>query len=261
MAPIKLYIDAMSQPSRAVHMLLLEGSKSGKLSFEVVPTQISRGATRSPEFLKVNPNGHVPAIDDNGLVLYESHTIMRYIVNKYGSSSAASALADHWYPANPSERALIDMYLDWHHGYLRRGSSMLVFSTQFARALGQMDEEQIARVSKEGASLLRRSLKRMEESYLSDDESSHGFLMGQSLPSIADLSAANELYMTVQLVGYSLTPYPRVTRWLERVQRATTPNSWPIANATLDKIVRGRAAKKAAAAAVTAAAAPLPSQL
>jgi glutathione S-transferase len=257
MAPIKLYIDAMSQPSRAVHMLLLEGSKSGKLSFEVVPTQISRGATRSPEFLKINPNGHVPAIDDNGFVLYESHAIMRYIVNKYGP---AGALADHWYPASPTERALIDMYLDWHHGYLRRGSSLLTFSTQFARALGQMDEEQIARVSKEGASLLRRSLKRMEESYLSDDES-RGFLMGQSLPSIADLSAANELYMTVQLVGYSLTPYPRVARWLERVQRATTPNSWPVANATLDKIVRGRAAKKAAAAAAAAAAAPLPSKL
>ena len=31
--------------------------------------------TRSPEYLKVNPNGHVPAIDDDGLVLHESLAI------------------------------------------------------------------------------------------------------------------------------------------------------------------------------------------
>ena len=46
MAPIKLYIDFMSQPSRAVLMLLLESN----VPFEVKEVKIARGETRSKEF-------------------------------------------------------------------------------------------------------------------------------------------------------------------------------------------------------------------
>ncbi len=49
----------------------------------------------------INPNGQVPAIDDDGTVIYESHTIMRYITHKY-------KMDDHWYPADPVTRARID---------------------------------------------------------------------------------------------------------------------------------------------------------
>jgi len=49
----------------------------------------------------INPNGHVPAMDDNGVLLYESHTMMRYITQKY-------KMEDHWYPADPVQRALVD---------------------------------------------------------------------------------------------------------------------------------------------------------
>ncbi len=103
-----------------------------------------------------------------------------------------------------------------------------------------MNDEQIARARKEGAELLQRSLRRMEESYL---PKSNGFLMGQSSPSIADLSASTELHMTAQLVGVDLTPFPKVQAWLLRVEKAL-PNSWPEAHGTLNKIVARRKEKK-----------------
>src|ERR1044071_2092354 len=60
--------------------------------------------TRSPAFLKINPNGHVPSIDDEGLVLHESLAINLYLARKHGGPLA---------PANPAEDALMTMWALW----------------------------------------------------------------------------------------------------------------------------------------------------
>lgn len=44
--------------------------------------------TRSPEFLQVNPNGHIPSIDDDGVVLHESLAINLYLARKHGGPLA-----------------------------------------------------------------------------------------------------------------------------------------------------------------------------
>src|SRR5258708_19322932 len=44
--------------------------------------------TRSPSFLKVNPNGHIPTMEDDGLVLHESLAINLYLAKKHGGSQA-----------------------------------------------------------------------------------------------------------------------------------------------------------------------------
>jgi glutathione S-transferase len=60
--------------------------------------------TRSPEFLKVNPNGHVPSIDDDGLVLHESLAINLYLAKKHGGPLA---------PADVAEDGLMTMWSLW----------------------------------------------------------------------------------------------------------------------------------------------------
>ena len=60
--------------------------------------------TRSPAFLKVNPNGHVPTIDDGGLVLHESLAINLYLAKKHGGPLA---------PANVSEDGQMSMWSLW----------------------------------------------------------------------------------------------------------------------------------------------------
>lgn len=57
-----------------------------------------------PEFLKLNPNGTVPVIVDDELVLWESSAIMRYLAQKTGS--------ELW-PEDLRERALVDQWLTW----------------------------------------------------------------------------------------------------------------------------------------------------
>jgi glutathione S-transferase len=60
--------------------------------------------TRSPQFLKVNPNGHVPTIEDDGLVLHESLAINLYLAKKHGGPLA---------PANVAEDGQMAMWSLW----------------------------------------------------------------------------------------------------------------------------------------------------
>lgn len=50
--------------------------------------------TRSPAFLAINPNGLVPSIDDDGLVLHESYAINLYLARKHGGPLAPADLAE-----------------------------------------------------------------------------------------------------------------------------------------------------------------------
>jgi glutathione S-transferase len=60
--------------------------------------------TKSPEFLNVNPNGHVPSIDDDGVVLHESLAINLYLAKKHGGPLA---------PANVAEEGQMAMWSLW----------------------------------------------------------------------------------------------------------------------------------------------------
>jgi glutathione S-transferase len=60
--------------------------------------------TRSAAFVKVNPNGHIPSIDDDGLVLHESLAINLYLAKKHGGPLA---------PANVAEDGEMSMWALW----------------------------------------------------------------------------------------------------------------------------------------------------
>jgi glutathione S-transferase len=52
----------------------------------ISPLPIFSGETRKPAFMKLNPNGHIPALEDNGFIVWESMAINLYVAEKYGSS-------------------------------------------------------------------------------------------------------------------------------------------------------------------------------
>lgn len=60
-------------------------------------------------YLALNPNALIPTIEDDGLVLWESNAILRYL-------AARHAPADFW-PADPAVRAIGDKWMDWQAGY------------------------------------------------------------------------------------------------------------------------------------------------
>ena len=59
--------------------------------------------TKSPEYLKLNPMGKVPLLDDDGFILSENAAVLTYLADKYPQASLAGgddikkrALVDHW---------------------------------------------------------------------------------------------------------------------------------------------------------------------
>ena len=72
---MKLYNVAYSGNSYKVRLLLAQLG----IPCEIVEVDILKGESRTAEFLKINPNGRTPVLDDNGFILAESNAILAYL--------------------------------------------------------------------------------------------------------------------------------------------------------------------------------------
>ena len=76
---LKFYFNGSPNPTKIA--LFLE--ESG-LPYQGMPVDTRQGHQFAPEFLAVNPNAKVPAIDDNGTVVFDSNAILLYLAEKTG---------------------------------------------------------------------------------------------------------------------------------------------------------------------------------
>ena len=72
---MKLYNVAYSGNSYKVRLLLAQLG----IPCEIIEVDILKGESRTPEFLKINPNGRTPVLDDDGFILAESNAILAYL--------------------------------------------------------------------------------------------------------------------------------------------------------------------------------------
>lgn len=75
------------------------------LEYEFIQTGGSFGGNREPDYLERNPNGLVPTIDDDGFILWESNTIVRYLAARAGNVAL-------WIE-DPKGRASAEKWMDW----------------------------------------------------------------------------------------------------------------------------------------------------
>ena len=57
------------------------------LQYERIDAGMQFGVVNTPEYRKMNPTGLVPTIDDDGFVLWESHSIVRYLCAKHSAGN------------------------------------------------------------------------------------------------------------------------------------------------------------------------------
>jgi glutathione S-transferase len=76
---LKFYFSGAPNPNKVALFLEEAG-----LPCELIPVDTRKGDQFKPEFLKVNPNGKVPAIDDDGVFVFDSNAILLYLAEKTG---------------------------------------------------------------------------------------------------------------------------------------------------------------------------------
>ena len=76
---LKFYFNGSPNPTKVALFLEEAG-----LPYEAVAVDTRKGEQFKPDFLKVNPNAKVPAIDDGGVVVFDSNAILLYLAEKTG---------------------------------------------------------------------------------------------------------------------------------------------------------------------------------
>jgi glutathione S-transferase len=75
------------------------------LKYQRIDAGLAFGVNKTPEYLKMNPTGLVPTIEDDGFALWESHTVVRYLAAKHGMGSLC--------PSDLRARADAERWMDW----------------------------------------------------------------------------------------------------------------------------------------------------
>jgi glutathione S-transferase len=153
--------------------------------------------TRSPQFLKINPNGHVPSIEDDGVLLSESLAINLYLAKKHGGPLAA---------ANLVEEGRILMWTLWAATELEP-QALAVLNHRVGYAPAKRD----AKVAAAAVEALRAPFAVFDQALARS-----GFAAAERF-TVADLNLA-EVFRYAMPAPELFAAAPRVKAWLEVCQ-------------------------------------------
>ncbi len=158
----------------------------------------SFGGLEEPAFRDMNPHGRVPVIDDDGRIVWESHTILRYLAARHGAGSL--------WPEEPFARSLAERWMDWALATLQRDFMDLFWG--FYRT-PEADRN---------LPLIARSTERCADHFELLDRHLAGqpFLAGDTF-TMADIPAGTSLYRYFGL-DVARPSVPHVEAWYARLQ-------------------------------------------
>jgi glutathione S-transferase len=158
------------------------------------------GGLDDPAFLAMNPHGRVPVIRDGDAIVWESHTILRYLAAQYGG--------DGFWSDDAATRARVEGWMDWSQTVLQPDFLVGVFWAFFRTPEDKRNWTAIR------AALARCAVDFGKLDRLLDGSS---FLLGETL-SLADISAGTSLYRYFGL-EIERPPLPQVERWYRTLQQ------------------------------------------
>jgi glutathione S-transferase len=170
-----------------------------RLPHRHVPRGGSFGGLDTLEFRAMNPAGKVPVIDDEGVIVWESHAILRYLAARYG--------AEQFWPEPPAKRARIEPWMDWSQTSFQPDFLTGVFWGLYRTPEPQRDWPAI-----------RAALARCEEhtKILDDMLAVRPFLAGDTL-SLADIAVGTLMFRYFTL-DIERPARPHLEAWYRRLE-------------------------------------------
>jgi glutathione S-transferase len=168
------------------------------LDLEIV--DLTKGGSRTPEFLALNPTGRTPVLVDGDFMLWESNAIMHYL---------AGQTANSLWPDNARIRADIMRWQSWQLAHWGPGACEPLIFERVVKAFLNLGPPDAAIVAK-GTDAFNREA-RVLDVHLSRQR----YLVGNDL-TLADFSVASPLFHAAK-AELPLAPYAHVREWFGRV--------------------------------------------
>jgi glutathione S-transferase len=194
---MSLYYHPISTCSRRVLMT----ARHLGLEPELVVVDLGKNEQKSPAFLAVNPNGRVPALEHDGVVLWESYAIMQYLADVTPGQTL--------YPLDPKARADVNRWLFWCAQDFAPGIGILNWEHSIKPLVGAgpADPAEVAR----GEALVLDAAALLDAHLAQRD-----WLCGDDV-SLADYALAAPLADEAR-ARLPLGGFPNLQRWLGRVK-------------------------------------------
>jgi glutathione S-transferase len=186
---LKLHGTSKSRSARSLWAIEELGVK-----YEHVPVEVPKA--KSPENYKLNPNGHIPVLEDDGQVVWESMAINLYLAEKYGK-------APFW-PSTPEGHA---QCIQWSFFAMTEIEPhlMALLTHKIFLPPDQRDEKAVQKATE----ALKAPLK-----VLNDHLANREYLLGNEF-SVADLNVAAVLSFAM-LVKLDMSATPKAQAWLQK---------------------------------------------
>jgi glutathione S-transferase len=186
---LKLYGTSKSRSARSLWAVEELG-----LNYEHIPTAISQA--KSSDHLRVNPNGHIPAIDDGSSIVWESMAINLYLAEKYSKGSL--------WPASVED-----------HGEVYKWSFFGMTEME-PHLLGLLRQRAILPAEKRDEEVAQRAIDALKAPLAVLDAALQGkdHLLGNSF-TIADLNVASVLSWAIP-AKLDMSATPTVQAWLQK---------------------------------------------
>ena len=165
------------------------------LDYKHVKLDFADGGARRPAYLAINPNGHVPAIDDDGFRLWESMAINLYLAKKYGGAAGL-------YPQRLEDEARAWQWSFWGMTEVERPALAALMNR-----VGPEDRRDPA-AGDEGERALAAPLKVLDAAVTTTS-----YLLGGEF-TVADLNVASILAWARQ-ARVDLSAFPKAAAWLK----------------------------------------------